>query len=552
MDGDQRFYQRHWFSPLLWTLFSLGFYAWQVIRLGGLQASLIYILGDAILFIGLMVVWLAFFAQFILPIFRFRERQKIFDRLVSYIMGSRGPAIFIRDGIPLARKGEKELHGPGVLWLDSASAAQLRTVTKFTRALGPGIHFTSGGETIAGTVDLHLQAQGAGPQGKDKPFEPQPEGMSDDEYDAIQKRRGETSALTRDGIEVVPTINVIFKIDADPVEGEGPGSHFADVKPITDKNGKVIEEANPVFKAIVGEGVNPNLLDKEPEKQRVAWNRIPAILAADLWREYLSKFTLNELFQATQDIPPEGPPPLQPTLDETTKLFEAVKASPPQNAWQDHLAEMLHEVNRILRGWAEKLEIGTPLEPTPPAPPKAPPPFVPGQPRRGTALEVIGAMMRARMTQEIVDELDDHGDRIVPKHEILSSEYAWLKRRGLRVIAVSVSNLRFTKAVEDQLVRQWETSWLDNARTERHAIDAMRGIAEMQGREMALRDYIRALGTRQPGAEPPQGLAAQVETIRTLITRMHTLVVRNTRLHRRLSNEMTEMDDLLKWLEGLI
>ncbi|MBI3162019.1 MAG: hypothetical protein HYZ23_05900, partial [Chloroflexi bacterium] len=83
MDGDQRFYRRPWFPPLIWTMLGLGFYAWQVVRLGGLFASLIYMLADVILFVGLMFVWLAFFAQFVLPVYRFRERQKIFDRLAA-------------------------------------------------------------------------------------------------------------------------------------------------------------------------------------------------------------------------------------------------------------------------------------------------------------------------------------------------------------------------------------------------------------------------------------------------------------------------------------
>ncbi len=555
MDADQRFYQRPWFSPFLWTIFGLGFYAWQILRLGGLRASLIYMILDSFFFGGLMVVWLAFFAQFVLPVHRFRERQKIFDRLVSYLFGLRGPAIFVKDGVSKFGRGEKERTGAGVIWLDSASAVQLRTISKFTRVLGPGVHFTNSGESIAGAVDLHLQAQGIGPQAKDRPFDPKPEEMSDDEYNAIQKRRGETSALTRDGIEVVPNINVIFKIDAEPVEGDDmPGSRFADIKPVRNKEGKIVEETNPVFKAIAGEGINPNLLDKPLDKQLVAWNKLPAIIAADLWREYLSKFTLRDLFLAAQDIPPEEPPPLQPALHETTALYEPVKASPPQNAWQDAIAEILHEINRTLRGWTENLEKDTALKPASPAAPKPPPPFTPGKPRKGTALDVIGAMMRARMTQEKADKLDSNGQRVRPEgadkfEQEESPEYKLLKSRGLKVIGVSVSNLRFTKAVEDQMVSQWETSWLGNAKAEHDGVERLRKIAELQGREKALRDYAGALGKGLDREKIPQGKDALTETVRNLIMRTRSLIYRNTRLHRHLSTEIHELDEILKWME---
>ncbi len=543
MDGEKRFYQQSWFYPGSWTVFCLIIYVWQIFRLGGLQASLVYLVVDALIFGIGMVVWLAFFAQFILPVSHFRERQKIFDRLTAHLAGGHGPAIFVKDGVPILRKDEEKKKEPGVMWLDSASALQLRATTKFTRAIGPGVHFTENGEYIAGVVDLHTQSQGLGPFAKDKPFDPKPESISQEEYDAIQRRRNETSGLTRDGIEVVPNVNVSFKIDAEPVEGEGPGSRFADLKPTVGKDGKIIEEASPVFKAIAGEGINPNLLDKPPEKQLVAWNRLPALIAADLWREYISKFTLRDLFTPDFEIPPDKPAPLQPALHETTALYEPITASTPRNAWQDSIAEIVHEINHLLLGWITNLEKETAAPPPKPKAPSAPPPAGGGTVRKGTALEVINAMIKARMTQERVEELDASGRRT--GREIESPEYKLLKSRGLKVMSGSAGSLRFTPTVEDQLVRQWSATWLNNAKAERDAIDRRRKQIELQGQEKSLREFTHNLSRSLLRARPVGG----VDTIKYLITRTRDELIRQDRLYRRLSTEISELDDILTWLE---
>jgi hypothetical protein len=537
MDGELRFYQRPWVYPFLWTVFWVGIYVWQIVRLGGFYVSLIYIIVDAFLFFLGMLIWLAFFAQFVLPVSKFRDRQKIFDRLLSHLTGSHGPAMFVENGIPRAGQGEKEKKGPGVIWLDSASAVQLRTPTKFTRTLGPGIHFTGYDESIAGAVDLHAQSQRLGPWDKDKPFEPKPESMSDGDYQIMQKRAAETRALTRDGIEVVPNINVTFKIDADPVEGDGPGSRFGYRE--TEK-----EEDNPVFKAIAGEGVNPNLLSMPREKQIVAWNRLPASFAADLWREYLSKFTLQDLFNPIYDIPPEQPPLLQPALHETTALYEPVQASAQQNAWQDVFAEILHELNHGLKKLVDWLEKHQPTQPSAPKSPTAHPTVNKKvETHKGTALEVIVVMVKARMTRPRVAELDEHGR--LTGNEIESLEYKWLKNRGLKVNRANVHSLRFCTAVEDGLVRQWNATWLNNARVERDAIERRRKLVEMRGHESGLNDYARVLSRGLLREQPAVGR----ETVKNLILRSRSELVRADRLHRRLSTEIDDLDEILRWLE---
>ena len=80
-------------------------------------------------------------------------------------------------------------------------------------------------------------------------------------------------AMTRDGIEVIPTINVSFKIDAKPAGRGEKGSRFG-------------FNAEAVERAARSEGINPNSVTED--KRHVPWNQLPGLMAVELWREYLS------------------------------------------------------------------------------------------------------------------------------------------------------------------------------------------------------------------------------------------------------------------------
>lgn len=163
--------KRPWFYITAWLVILLALYGWQISRMGGVQASLLDILLDlACIFPALLIIWMAFFAQFVLPVQTFRDRQKIFDRLLADLFRAHGPALFIENGEIKEHSGERLKNGPGVVWLDSASAAVTRTATEIKQVLGPGVHFIDKGETIVGTIDLHMQTQSLGPKGNEKPF----------------------------------------------------------------------------------------------------------------------------------------------------------------------------------------------------------------------------------------------------------------------------------------------------------------------------------------------------------------------------------------------
>jgi hypothetical protein len=526
---EPRFYRRPWFYLLSWSLILGGVYLWQVRAQGGILANLYSVLFDGCLFGAGLLVWLAFFAQFVLPVRSFSDRQKIFDRVLGSLFGTRGPAIFIENGCSRERPGERDRKGPGVLWLDSASAAVTRTATKFEQTIGPGVHFTENGETLASTVDLHKQSQRLGPREEEDPFAEKKEAQSPDEYKIIQERRLEVSGWTRDGIEVVPNISVTFKIDADPVKDlAAPGSRFG-------------FEAEAVRKAITGEGVNPGKGEGSP-RQRVAWNQLPALVAADLWREYLAKFRLGQLFEESERIVSRPVTPLGQLPSETQLV------PPPVVVTGGAGTGMLRALNAALARLADRCESGgkAPVRVIPEAVEPSGGAQKDGGLKNETALQTINRMVNARMKEPFVQELDRAGN---PAHStpLQSEEFSLLTERGIRVLSVSIGGLRFPSAVEEQLVRQWSATWLDNAKAERERIERQRNITERDERVEAVGAYAESLSKyllkMNPGHKNPRG------TLKALLLRTRDVLLQDDRLRRRAGIELEELEAIVQWVE---
>jgi len=488
---DTPFYRRPWFYIVAWLAFLLVVYGLQIRRMGGIRANLFDIFVDlACIFPILLILWMAFFAQFVLPIGTFRDRQKIFSRLFSNFFGSHGPAIFIRNGQLVKREGEERKQGAGVLWLDSASGAVTRTAVTIKQTIGPGVHFIEYGEYIAGTVDLHTQFQSLGPKDSDKPFENKKEAQTDEEFHQIQERRKEVSALTRDGIEVIPNISVMFRVDTgSPKEGE-PGSRFGYRTGIRKKDRENEEkDKEAIRKAILGEGVNSNAEAGAP-RHRVAWNQLPALLAVDVWREYASKFTLDELFRPDQPVPPAPPKLPQPTEEEIDPLSRPIQVGGRRESMQDNLTKMLREMNILMNRAIQWLEGKKGDKVRKPAPLPEMPTSKFGEnnePQKKAALQVINDMVKARLTQPEVDILDDTGTR--GQGTISSPEYRLLQNRGLKVLSVGIGNLRLDPQIEETIIRMWSATWLLNAKAESEQIERRRNIIESAGQEKAIRQY---------------------------------------------------------------
>ncbi len=225
-----------------------------------------------------------FFSQFVLPIQNPKYRQEIYARVKNFETGSRGPALFVKNGRVIMHEAEAGKRGAGLIVLDTASALVLRTDTEIRDTVGPGIKFTRGNEYIAGSVDLRSQWQFIGPLATDQPFLNPVPISSPKSYNDIQSRRQQTSGLTRDGFEVSPTISIKFSIKR-PVEKKptesGVVSHYG-------------YDADSVRNAITREVIQ--LGTSENSKVRMEWNKFPAHLVVNIWREYIRKFKLGDLF----------------------------------------------------------------------------------------------------------------------------------------------------------------------------------------------------------------------------------------------------------------
>lgn len=201
-----------------------------------------------------------FFAQFVLPIQNPKQRQEIYERVRDFETGKRGPALFIKNGHVIAHEHELEKKGPGLIVADTASAAVLRTDSEWGATIGPGVNFTKANEYIAGSVDLRPQWQYIGPEGGGE----------------------RTDAVTRDEVEIKATISIKFSIRRPKQKSPSPSGVISEYG--------YDEEA--VRRAILGEFIE---VDGD-EKAHISWKEVPADLVVGIWREYVHKFKLMELF----------------------------------------------------------------------------------------------------------------------------------------------------------------------------------------------------------------------------------------------------------------
>jgi uncharacterized membrane protein len=93
MEAETRFYQRPW--ARVWM--QLGFFLIVYLILSYLEQDWT-LLVDGVIFGLLLLFWLFFFSQFILPVSKFADRLNIFTRLLAYLFGQHGAAVFVENG----------------------------------------------------------------------------------------------------------------------------------------------------------------------------------------------------------------------------------------------------------------------------------------------------------------------------------------------------------------------------------------------------------------------------------------------------------------------
>ena len=265
----------------------------------------------------------------------------------------------------------------------------------------------------------------------------------------------------------------------------------------------------------------------------MAWNQIPALIAADLWREYLSKFTLNELFSASlkspSDVPqPESPAdegygPLHPIPIRVGFLSRLLRRF--NNSFEKRLKELAPEEAPEIKSFT----VGDNKKKTAESKPQ-------------TALQIINQMIRARMTQAAVPVLDESGQQLEGFY--LSKEFKTLNERGIKVYSVSVNNLRFNEDVENQLVKQWNTNWLENARADHNRVERLKLIYSENGCQKARKEHASALSK---AVNNPSDVASAVKI---LLQQIQAEIRQDDRLLARIKTELQDMDEITKWLES--
>jgi len=267
----------------------------------------------------------------------------------------------------------------------------------------------------------------------------------------------------------------------------------------------------------------------------------------DVWREYAGKFTLDQLFEPSQLVPPPPIPPEQPTEEEIDPLSQPVQVSGNRDTMRDSITKMVRELNLMMWKAINVLERKKedPKEKRLPAPPPFPAEQnVKKEPAKKTALQVINEMVKARLTQAEVGFLDDHGAR--GQGTIPSSEFKLLQERGIEVRSVAIFNLMFDSAIEETIINRWSATWFQNATAESEQVERKRNLVETAGQEKAIRQYADFL-SKDLIQKRPVGIK---ETLKTMLLRTRTLIINNPQLRQRMSEEEEELEDMIRWIEG--
>lgn len=242
-----------------------------------------------IFFITLLIFCFAFFSIiFALSFFTlpFNEPLELFEaiqRIFLFALHLHGPIQFVRDGrIEVIHAGFKANH-PGLIWLDSASAAIISRTTSYHRVAGPGICFTQKGEFISNTISLSPQKKWVGPLEDEEPFSPQGKKESGEDYQNRLSRADTTSAFTLDGKKIIASFLLEFKLDGAAGEGGCPyGFNSIAVKKATLNQAK---EARDGKTGLAEE-----------------WSDLPGILVTNYWKEFIGHFRCEDIISDKKEI----------------------------------------------------------------------------------------------------------------------------------------------------------------------------------------------------------------------------------------------------------
>jgi hypothetical protein len=226
-----------------------------------------------------LLICLMVFAGFVLPVHSIPQRLKTIIRIVYHWLLSRDHVWFINDGAVPARDSENSEPGPGVIILDAASAAVFQHLREPPRAYGPGVIFTRSEEFLVEVMDLRRQVLLLGPRLGEQAFAPRAENEPRPTYHARQYRRQMTAGLTRDGVEIVPTLRVVYAYDG-AIQEDGTQFGYSPESMV-----KAARTDHPPPEACRRSG-----------KITMTREETLTCMISGLWHAYLESFDLQQLF----------------------------------------------------------------------------------------------------------------------------------------------------------------------------------------------------------------------------------------------------------------
>jgi hypothetical protein len=269
----------YWQGDISWGALKSTIFAMLGSQSAVIKAPFDSIFIDLLIFIIGSFLSIIFFAHFVVPIQSKSQLGKVIRIMGNALIGRKPAAISLSNGSAINDLKDQNSKSVQIILLDIASASVLRNKSSFTRAIGPGIHFPDSSERIAGQLDLRIHRRTIGPLPSDEPFNSRMAHENEAEFMSREKRRGDSSGLTKDGVEIVPRLELLFRVQGKV--SAGMAFPF---------------QAEFAWRTIANEGIAP-MKPSDVRNRQIGWDWLPAQLAVDLWRVFLRKYSLQEIFE---------------------------------------------------------------------------------------------------------------------------------------------------------------------------------------------------------------------------------------------------------------
>lgn len=212
----------------------------------------------------------------------FFQAQLLF---VRYLLKKTHRVVLVENGQLLTDPALQNHSKYRPIVLDNASVGLVMDKKGKMRVVGPGSDLLHPGEALVKTMDLRARSVIIGPENED-PFEPRQPSEDELLFRQRLRRRLQTSAETRDGVEIVSNIIVEFRIRGQPEPERYPFGF----------------ERTAAFQALRQD----YRMDKDhiENEDQSTIRQLPVELAVQAWRSYLRGYSLQDLF--TPGVAEEG------------------------------------------------------------------------------------------------------------------------------------------------------------------------------------------------------------------------------------------------------